>query len=274
MLEVQPVLVLQAARSRFVWVHDGADRRSSVVPSGDADISVHLQETLSRAKQLKTAVASRLGSAKLAPRAVEAHYHAPLTFDAFPGIRELRATKSGAYDAIVVTGEKTHFITPDTTWGACPYHQHTAALAVGRDLDGGAITSPKCDPRSYFTDASSFHCAHQEVDMMKALPLSEQLRQRSGPRSNGDDGAFCELWTLDQRFCCRMCVYRGVCMSHEFFQLPCHIDRSAASNRNTRVCQIPELQTSQRQIYPRRSELKRVLPDKCQTKRRDNPDNE
>src|SRR5450759_1944815 len=86
------------------------------------------------------------------------------------------------------------------------------------------ITVSNVKERSFFPSGETHHCAHGNVLLAKSSEITAENRARCGPRSgeDGEDGeAFCEIWSFEQRLCCRTCAFERVCTNADVFQLPC-----------------------------------------------------
>ena len=204
---IYPALVLLRHDGALVTVLDQADFWDLSYARGVDDdleqaLEPHLNEVADAARRLLDRTVEQLGVQ------LEA---APL--EAFPGypIDKTDRAKGKSWMKrhpvepdiwMVVTGQATHFVgaAPDI---ACNYHRwkvcHTAGEAIGQ----GAVSLPTtASPRSFFTDDQPHHCAHQG--------LQDRRKAR------------CQIPLIDERLCCRSCVYAPVCWpGAQLPPLPC-----------------------------------------------------
>ena len=141
----------------------------------------------------------------------------PLDLSGFPGFSEpashvdatnnrkevVRPLKTAANEWLLVTGALPHYLKEEPTVHPCRFHTWANCHETGCQIGTAAVSTPRTKkPRSFFVDMQIHHCAHQTV----------QDRRQSR----------CNIAPLDERTCCRVCVYEGLCWTPaELRQLPC-----------------------------------------------------
>ena len=141
----------------------------------------------------------------------------PSGLEEFPGFSEIRSSnglnahgrhyvkpfEQFSNEWLLATGKQTHYLLPVPEVNPCRFHSWELSLAAGVQAGPGAINTSRTErPRSFFTDREQHHCAPQAV-----------LDRRASR---------CHIAAIDQRTCCRACVYQDVCWtSSELHLLPC-----------------------------------------------------
>ena len=163
--------------------------------AGGESLAPHLQTIEARSNALLASCAHELGGELPMP---------PLT--AFPGFPSDAMTKTvvgelaEANHWLVATGESSHFLLEEPRVAECSFHTwaNCGADAIGQS----AISLRSVEPRAFFTDTQSHHCAHQVVQDRR-------------------DGK-CLIDPIDGRTCCQVCVFLDLCWSPaEKADLPC-----------------------------------------------------
>ncbi len=206
-LSVAPVVVLHL-RSGWLIV-EGAKHVFRVPishgPHGST-LEAHLAQVDTAARQLLQDVAKRLGRS-FSPNAIEFSMRGA---SVGPGLVQVLGNQL----YLLVTGDRTHFLGIGPEDPACKFHSfrdaHSSGFAARLQ-----ILAPAVEPRALFVDGHVSHCAHGNVETSK----------RTSPAQPGvglEPGeAFCPLWPIEQRLCCRTCAFESVCTSSRFFHLPC-----------------------------------------------------
>ena len=104
---------------------------------------------------------------------------------------------------LLVTGGGPHYLLEVPVVHPCRFHNWADCRDIDRQIGTAAVSTPcTSSPRSFFVDAQMYHCAHQTV------------QDRRHTR--------CYIAALDERTCCRACVYQELCWTPaERGQLPC-----------------------------------------------------
>ena len=102
----------------------------------------------------------------------------------------------------IATGSATHFLRAQPGVG-CRFHEWNECQDAGEAIGRSAVSMRSVkDPRSFFTDETLHHCAHQRLDDLRADR--------------------CHIRPLDQRICCRACIFWQTCWPDgEQSNLPC-----------------------------------------------------
>ena len=117
--------------------------------------------------------------------------------------RVVKPLKEVGDEWLLATGESPHYLKDVPEVHPCRFHTWAECRDVAYQTGAAAIsTSSTTAPRSFFVDAQIYHCAHQTVH--------DRRHKR------------CHIAPLDQRTCCRACVYQDLCWTPtELEQLPC-----------------------------------------------------
>jgi hypothetical protein len=121
----------------------------------------------------------------------------------------------------VVTGDKTHYLSPEPSVSQCPHHSWGKSHAMGVACNPSPILNRSITPRSFFFSDEVHYCAHRDVTAAKSSQLATANRIRCGARSGENSQAFCEIWRFETHLCCRTCAFEEVCTKAEVFHLPC-----------------------------------------------------
>lgn len=115
----------------------------------------------------------------------------------------VRPLKTAGDEWLLATGTLPHYLKERPEVHPCRFHAWANCREEGSQIGTSAVNTPRtATPRSFFVDTQIYHCAHQTV----------QDRRHSR----------CHIAALDQRTCCRACVYEGLCWPPtELRQLPC-----------------------------------------------------
>ena len=136
---------------------------------------------------------------------------APYDFPGFPnGIdnrngrkKVVRRHEEVSDEWLLATGAVPHHLMKVPTVHPCRFHNWAACRDTGHQIGTAAVSTPCTrNPRSFFVDAQIYYCAHHTV------------QDRRHTR--------CYIAALDERTCCRACVYQELCWTPaERRQLPC-----------------------------------------------------
>jgi len=217
-ISVLPLILVRS--SDKTWIRVAAAGGAIFLPDKYEHLARHLDEIDQAAKQLLDRVNIALGTT-LVPLSVETHYADSTSFDAMRGIQEIEGDKD---HYIVVTGVMTHYLRHEPQVPNCRYHD--IALSREDGLGGhlpAVLVRSTLSPRAYFVSKEVHHCAHPDVHRMRNAPVTEENRDRSGPRSWGEGNAFCEIAPFEQFLCCRTCSFESVCAKSELLRLPCRL---------------------------------------------------
>jgi hypothetical protein len=217
---IVPELILKSSGVSFM--RTGFPGWEDELPSGNGPLAEHLRAVETEALRLKRRVEELLGRGELPLIPVGTHMRDVDAFKLFSTVSQLvHKGSDGELAVLAVTGSETHFLSSSEQYQACVHHHHSESLRINAAYHQHAISRPSVENHSHFTDGSEFHCTHREVFTPKRQPVTEDNRERCGPRSSSDSGAFCELWRFEQMLCCRTCVYQEVCLSSSVFRIPC-----------------------------------------------------
>jgi len=193
---VYAALVLQRNDGALVTVLDPNNQLDLSYQRGSDDLAIallpHLGEVEAAAAGLLAQTSEQLG-VNLQPASIDGFPGYPIdaTADRLKSKSLLKRHPVEPDVWMLVTGQATHFLlsAPDIV---CVFHRWAACHAQGQASAQGAISMPKmAEPRSYFTDEQPHHCAHQG------------LHDRREAR--------CQVPLIDERLCCRACIYAPVC---------------------------------------------------------------
>jgi hypothetical protein len=212
-IKVSPVVFVGSGVGAWVCVQD--TRNDYPLPTDGQELPAHLAAVRSAAEELLTQINGQLRTA-LIPRPIEEHYSDSAAFTALRGVT---AQSSDRTRFLLVTGSRTHYLSPVSSVPGCGFHDYAAARNEG--VAGDLVTLRTTNPRSFFQSKELHHCAHRGVKLAKESPVAAMNEQRCGPRSRGLGQAFCEIWEFETHLCCRTCAYETVCTRAEVFHLPC-----------------------------------------------------
>lgn len=212
-IEVSPVIFVRSPGTPWFEV---ASREVQHLPPKEEDIVSHLTEVAAVSTKLEAEIGAAL-PCTLVWSSLDQHYTDQLGFGQIPGVRESRDD-----EYVVVTGRESHYIRQSPSVPACPYHNWDNARVSGKPWPTqAAIAAPSTSPRVWFPNPAVHHCAHSEVETIKAQPVTSANRARCGTRRAKDNQAFCEIRMFEQHLCCRTCVFEDVCEKAVVFQPPC-----------------------------------------------------
>ena len=229
MIYVAPVLFLRTDHG--AWLRVESQAKHYALPYESGKLSEHLAEIRARATCLLVETCEILHR-EFTPISLRDHFYDTSSFDVQRAI-----VKSPEDHYWVMTGDHTHFLMPEPTVPECPYHDYAKAHTAGVAANSGPILHRSVEPRSFFYSPESHHCAHKNVALAKSEPVTSENRERCGSRSSQDGEAFCEIWSFENRLCCRTCVFEDVCTKTQVFHLPCQrpvqIQESSVSASST-----------------------------------------
>jgi len=218
LMSVSPLLFVRSEGTTFIKV--GTTWEDELPADGREPIDEHLCRVEARARVLKEDVERVLRCPSIPLVSVKAHCRDAEAFRNRPIVQSLPFDVGEVF--LLLTGEVPHFVRIGTGFDDCTFHTHAAAKAQTVAHEETAILDSRLSPRSYFIDRSPNHCTHQAVHAMKRQPVTDDNRDRCGPRSSGPGGAFCEVWRFEQLLCCRTCTFLDVCSLARAFSLPCN----------------------------------------------------
>jgi len=212
-IKVAPVMFL---RSRYrTWIRVETPPKDYELPHDGTKLSAHLTEVQKAATKLLCQVNAVLGT-QFSPSPLSMHYEDEEAFDPIRGMVECEKD-----EFFVVTGDKTHYLSPEPSVPHCPHHDWGKSSTVGGASNSGPVLNRSIKPRSFFISTEMHHCAHRDVASAKASQITTENRVRCGSRSGEDSQAFCEIWRFETHLCCRTCVFEEVCTKADVFHLPC-----------------------------------------------------
>jgi hypothetical protein len=212
-IKVAPVIFL---RSQFgSWLCVEADSQDYELPTKSSELDGHLDQMTHAAEGLLNEVETRLGN-EVEIMGIADFYENAVQTDILSAVLEESVNRF-----MIITGESSHFIRREASIPDCPYHDWSQANIDHVACDPTPAIYRIVDPRRFFTSGEDHYCAHRDVVMAKAFPIS--LLQQDGwcPRSGSEGSPFCEIMQFEERLCCRTCVFEDVCTSAEVFHLPC-----------------------------------------------------
>jgi hypothetical protein len=214
-IHVAPVVILRTELGTTIRVENPDPRAQFELPHAAGQLSTHLADVGHAAEDLLGEISERLQTA-LVPTPLEDHFTDPQSFDVHKAV-----TYSSEDEYFVVTGQHTHYLLPEPSVPDCPYHEWGKSNTAGVGAPPGPITVSNVKERSFFPSGETHHCAHGNVLLEKSSEITAENRARCGRRSGEDGEAFCEIWSFEQRLCCRTCAFERVCTKAHVFQLPC-----------------------------------------------------
>ncbi len=210
---VAPVVFL---RSRYgAWFRVESPPKDYELSPRNTRVSRHLTDVRRAAKVLLSAVKGQLGRS-MKPLPISMHYDSEDGFETLRGV-----TECGKDEFLVITGDKTHYLLPKPSVPNCPFHDWLRANVAGCASNPGPVIGRSVEPRSFFVSSEPHHCAHRDVNLAKASPITAANKDRCGPRSGQEGRSFCEIWCFEQHLCCRTCTFEEVCTKAAVFRLPC-----------------------------------------------------
>lgn len=218
MLSVSPILFVRTRLGSWLRIYS---QKEVSIPHDRDHLGEHLATVAAIATELLSTFRERLGG-DWGPSSLEEHYADGDAFAVQPSVARLFENPgAGEYEYALVTGCETHYLNVEPTVPGCPYHDWGQSHAAGVANGPGPIGIRSTHPRAFFISTEPHHCAHREVDDAKSSQITPENRINCGPRSGGDFEAFCEIWSFEQRLCCRTCCFQNVCEKARVFFLPC-----------------------------------------------------
>jgi hypothetical protein len=214
-IKIKPVLLLGTTLGGWIVIEEHGE--SEVLPTSEDLLPAHLDLVEAGADTLIRGASARLGR-DLVAAPLTSHYEDSRAFGTIAGV-ERQKTASTSRLFLVATGQQRHYLRAEPSIPACPFHEWSQAHG-----SADAPRIPSIQPPSFFTSGGLHYCGHRNVESIKRSPATEENRDRTGPRSDFPDGAFCELWALDHFLCCRTCTFEEVCGKSSLFQLPCRTE--------------------------------------------------
>lgn len=211
-IKLAPIILI---RSRWgSWLRIEEPPREYELPHDRERLGSHILEVKAAAIELNQKVIEHVGR-NMPALSLREYYADGDSFQEMPAVIERQPN-----EYFVITGSSFHYLLFEPTIQGCPYHNSDVSQA------GGVLASPNIlarsiNPRSFFFSGEVHHCTHRDVSAIKASRITAENRMRCGPRSGQDHQAFCEIWRLETRLCCRACVFGGGCDEAEVFNLPC-----------------------------------------------------
>ena len=212
-ITVAPVLFL--CSNYGAWLIVESPPRDYELPHKNQKLVQHLAEVKQAANKLLYEVNRKLGRS-LHPCAISLHYDDIEKFEALQSVLEYERD-----EYFLVTGDNTHYLLIEPSAIKCPYHNWEICNRKGVSANSSPILARSTSPRSFFMSGELHHCAHRDVGVAKANPVTMGNRDRCGSRSGREGQAFCEIWRFEQHLCCRICAFEKVCTRATIFRLPC-----------------------------------------------------
>lgn len=213
-LEVAPVVVLHSQDGgRLLVVGEDTD---VVVPgTRPTKLLQHLQVIDRRANSLRRDIEAVLGRTLPPPRPIE-HVFTNERFESLPAVvhRSSNPAQPHVRRFFVETGQHTHFMVNSPQYAQCPGHRFDELNAKNRSALRSAVVAPSAEAMTVITDSSPFHCADAAVHRVKSGGVTEENRDRCGPRSAE---VFCEVAGFERHLCCRTCAFVQVCAKARCF---------------------------------------------------------
>ena len=212
MIHVAPVVFLHTDFGAWLRVESAAQ---FPIPHEPDHLVDHLEAVRERARALLAEIADTL-RIELRPQPIEGHFANTDSFEAQKAVIKLLDDEYW-----IVTGEKTHYLVAEPTVPDCLYHDFANSQRLGVPAMPGPVLQRSVEPRSFFYSPETHHCSHSTVALAKSQMITPENRGRCGTRSSQNGEAFCEIWSFEQRLCCRTCVFESVCTKAQTFRLPC-----------------------------------------------------
>jgi hypothetical protein len=212
-IHVAPVVILRTELGATIRVENPDEQFE--LPHAREQLGVHLTTVASAAQKLLRDIGDRL-ERPLTPAAIEDHFNDPQSFGARKTV-----TRSSGDEYFLVTGQHTHYFRAEPSVPDCPYHEWGKSNSEAVAAPPAPITISSVKDRSFFFSGQTHHCAHAHVLQAKSNEITAANRTRCGPRSGEDGEPFCEIWSFEQRLCCRTCAFETVCTKTQVFRLPC-----------------------------------------------------
>ena len=207
---VYPALIIQRHDKTLLTAIDGESpivmEMKAFDDNGEKSLEPHLTEVANKATALL----------KSCSKEVQTPLE-PMDLSDFPGFPEqqahagavsnfkqvVRPLEIAGDEWLLATGVQPHYLKEMPAVHPCRFHTWANCREKGCEIGTSAVNTPRtASPRSFFVDTQFHHCANQTV----------QDKRHSR----------CHIAALDQRTCCRACVYDELCWSPtELRQLPC-----------------------------------------------------
>lgn len=217
LISVSPLLFVRSSGSSFIQVECNWEDELPV--DGGHDIGKHVKRVTRQAFGLKNDLEARVLHRTIPVLPIETHSSDAAAFHALPFVRRLYHS-DGSY-FLILTGSLAHFIRCRSDMSACAFHTHARSRSDRVAQREAPVLRSLINPKSYFVDGDEHHCTHRAVHSVKRHPVNEDNRDRCGPRSTQNGGAFCELWGFEEYFCCRQCAFYTICSQSQTYSLPC-----------------------------------------------------
>ena len=205
-----PALIIQRDDDTLLTAIDGEKPiEMRMKDGGDTDeesLVPHLTEVAEKAEALLATCSNEVGMCLV-----------PSNLSGFPGFPQPQGDVDNVIEKkqvvmslgkvpnewLLATGAVPHYLLEVPTVHPCRFHNWADCRDIDRQIGTAAVSTPcTSSPRSFFVDAQMYHCAHQTV------------QDRRHTR--------CYIVALDERTCCRACVYQELCWTPaEREQLPC-----------------------------------------------------
>ncbi|MGR3761723.1 hypothetical protein ACUXV3_16575 [Roseobacteraceae bacterium NS-SX3] len=213
-IQVYPALLLQRDDGALLTVVDHEEPiEMTLVEDGEGEMSLlaHIASVAELSSELLSRCSNELGEDLVAfcledfpgfshAAAFEETLNPTLVGER--GSKFVKSIRTRADEWLIATGDHPHFLfeQPEIQ---CGFHSWSKCRAAGCQIGNSAVSTKETDnPRSFFTDEQSHHCANRIV---------QDRRQKR-----------CHIAPIDMRTCCRACVFQRSCWSQEEKEaLPC-----------------------------------------------------
>lgn len=226
-ISVAPLLFIHAQNGDWFRFEKRAMHSVQRLHPSDPSLREHLEAVKTSAEALLQEVNNVLGKAFIPISLVE-HYANRETFVTLPGVKEVHtASAKKRREYIVLTGACTHYLLPESSVHDCPHHFWEQSQRLGMAVSIPILERGTTQPRCFFPSGQVHHCAHRDVTLIKANPITPIYRDQCGNRSGRNDEAFCEIASFEEHLCCRTCAFEEVCTKAPAFTLPCQRESKA-----------------------------------------------
>lgn len=224
-IKVLPVLFLRSRQGVWFCVESPSQRSAQRVPYNEDALSEHLDNVRASAINLLQEVNFAL-NIRLTASGLSEHFRNEENLEELAGVREISNSRH-FQTYLVITGNNTHYLLPESTVPGCPHHNWIESKKAGVECNLGLIFQPSTrNPRSYFIHLQEHHCANGIVTRAKAQQIMSKAQSNCGPRSGKEGQAFCEIARFEERLCCRTCVFEEVCTKAVTIQAHCSGQRA------------------------------------------------
>lgn len=213
-IQVYPALLLQREDGALLTVVDHEEPIEMTLvedDGGEMSLLAHIANVAELSTELLSRCSNELGEELVAfgledfpgfPHAAAINETLNPAVTGERGSNFVKPIRTKADEWLIATGEHPHFLfeQPEIQ---CGFHSWSKCRAAGCQIGNSAVSTKETDnPRSFFTDEQSHHCANQTV---------YDRRQKR-----------CHIAPIDMRTCCRACVFQKSCWSQEETEaLPC-----------------------------------------------------